>query len=280
MSPKHILAAAALCALMTTTANVEAQSPARLRPDQQRALELTLKGVEPSMRPFLREQMAANLAPYSEAQIALLIKGLEDSASTSSGDHADTEAEQRAEEISPADLEYNRKQFEPAIRKAHKAQVEFDAFANAKLEAHCPKRGEFARWGSAWRYEMMPLKEEVSTATWNVESDIAVMGSTYAPQDGRYTFDFSKVRFTFDKAAVEGAIKQACGEYRAQGKTFLAKLDPLVAKEDWQGAHDLEQRAMSWIDPVRRRLDEALTKQSPNSDYALITAMQNPKRAR
>ncbi len=280
MSPKHFLAAASLCALLTTAAQVQAQPPVRLRPDQQRALDLTLQGVEPSMRPFMREQMAANLAPYSEAQIALLIKGLTDGASTSSSDEPDTESEQRAEEISPADLEYNRKQFEPAIRKAHAAQVEFDAYANARLEAYCPKRSEFARWGSGWRYEMMPLKEEVSTATWNVESDIAVMGATYAPQDGRYTFNFSKVRYTFDKTAVDSAVKQACSEYRAQGKTFLAKLDPLIAKQDWKGASDLEQRAMDWVEPVRRRLDEVLTKQSPNSDYALINAMQNPKRAR
>jgi hypothetical protein len=279
MSPKHLLAAAALCALMTVNANVEAQSPARLRPDQQKAVELTLQSVDPAMRPFMRERLWAGFAGYSEAQIATYMKGL--TGTNAGGDNAvEDVSDDPAKEMSPADLAYNRKQFEPAIRKAHAAQVEFDRFANEKLQALCPKRDEMARWGSAWRYEMVPLKEGVSTATWNVENDIAVMGSSYAPQDGRYDFDFSKVRYSFDKAAVEGAIRQACMEYRAQGRTFLAKLDPLIAGKDWEGAHRLEQQAMGWVEPVRRRLDDVLTKQSPNSDFALVVAMQNPKRAK
>lgn len=279
MSPKHLLAAAALCALMTANVNVEAQSPVRLRPDQQRAVELTLQSVDPSMRPFMRERLSAGFAGYDEAQIASYIKGLS-TMNAESGSGSDDSSEEPAKEMDPADLAYNRKQFEPAIRKAHAAQVEFDRFANEKLTAYCPKRDEMARWGSAWRYEMVPLKESVSTATWNVENDIAVMGATYAPQDGKYDFDFSKVRYTFDKAAVDGAIKQACAEYRAQGKTFLAKLDPLIAAKNWEAAHQLEQGAMRWVDPVRQRLDDVLSKQSPNSDYALVTAMQNPKRAK
>jgi hypothetical protein len=257
----------------------EAETP-KLRPDQQRAVELSLRGMDPAMVPFMRETMAKNLAPYGEAQIAALIAGLESKEFSPSNSSADNEPDEEAAEptLSPEDFAFNRAQYEPVIRKAHAAQKKFDDFVNARLQAKCPKPGAAARWGSAWRYELIPLKEEWSTASWNPDSDVQVIGSVYGPQDGRYKFDFSKVRFTFDEKVVGDAIDKACADYGAKGKEFLAKLDPLVAREDWEGAHRLEQSAMRWIDPIRSRMEDALNKQSPNGNQAIMDALQNGKR--
>jgi hypothetical protein len=263
------------CVLLSPTGHAETP---KLRPDQQRAVELSLRGMDPSMVPFMRETMAKNLAPYGEAQIAALIAGLESMEAPTSG-HGTEDAPETAE-LSPEDFAFNRAQYEPVIRKGHDAQKKFDAFVTARLETKCPKRDTVARWGSAWRYELIALKEGWSTASWNADSDVTVLGSTYAPQDGRYKFDFSKVRYTFDEKVAGAAIDKACADYAAKGKEFLAKLDPMVAREDWEGAHRLEQGAMTWIDPIRARMEDTLNKQSPNVNIAVMDALQNGKRVK
>jgi hypothetical protein len=175
--------------------------------------------------------------------------------------------------VSPDDLAWNEAQYEPAIRKAHAAQTAFDAFVETTLAAHCPAE-PFARWGAAWRYEFPRLKTASATASDSADIDVAVLGAAYAPQDGRYRFDFSAVRYTFDKHAVEAAILQGCAEYKAQGRTFLRRIDMAVARKDWDAARALEQRAGAWLRPVRARLEAVLATQSPASDFALIQALQ------
>lgn len=254
-----------------------------LRPDQKRAVELSIAGVDPAQRPFMYEQMAKNLAPYDEKQIAALIKGLEASASKEQIEIADSHLNDTGPvegALSAADFAYNRAQYEPVIRKAWEAQKKYDDFVNAKMAAYCPDRDTAARWGSAWRYELHQFRIPSATASWNPDTDVQVMGSAYAPQDGRYNFDFSKVRYSFDEKAADAAIKEACSAFAAKGVEFLAKLDPMIAKEDWSGAFKLEQTANAGIEPIRAKLDQKLEPLSPNYGYPLMAALQNGKRVK
>ena len=59
------------------------------------------------------------------------------------------------------------------------------------------------------------------------------LAEAYAPQDGRYKFDFSKVRMTFDEKAVDAAIKTACDKVHAAGATSSRRSIPLIAAKDW-----------------------------------------------
>jgi hypothetical protein len=278
MTPNHILAALAACTLFTAYgSDSHAQTARKLRPDQIRAVETVLAGMEPAMRPLMRDSIADSIAPYSEAQVKLMMQGIAKEAADKAQPASDA-VEEAPGALSPEDFEYNRKQFEPAIRTAWAAQKAFDDYTNAKLAEHCPKSGTFARYGSAWRYDFIAFQPVWPTASDRPEIDVAVFGSSYAPQDGRYDFDFSKVRMTFDKTKVDAAVTQACREYAAQGKTFLAKLDAKLAANDHDGAFKLEMSASGWIAPVRERLETVLKANAPSADYALLNALQNGKR--
>lgn len=265
----------------TTPASQPSGGAPKLRPDQKRAVELSIVGTEPSMRPFMYEQMAKNLAPYDEKQIAALIKGLE--ANASKEDLAAVDAAMKTDgpvtgALSKADFDFNRAQYEPAIRQHWAAKKKFDDFVNAKRAAYCPNRDSVARFGAAWRYELVQFGMESAVASQNPDADVAVLGSSYAPQDGRYKFDFSKVRMTFDEKAVDAAVKEGCDGYKAEGVKFLAKIDPMIARQDWEGAHRAEQAAMGGVDIVLDRMNAKLAKLSPDDGYPMLTALQNGKR--
>ena len=269
------LAAIAACAVFLAPSPAEAQT-AKLRPDQERAIEAALKDVEPSMRPMAREQLAKTFASFSEMQISMMMAKMESNKKAEAAKPKPVvEPERKA---TPEDLAYNRAQYEPVIRKHHTAQKKFDEFFNAKIAAYCPGRDDFARFGSGWRYEQGQFVEPSSLATWNVETNVTVAGEAYAPKDGRYTFDFSKVRMTFDEKAADAAIKQACTSVKARGAEFLAKVDPLLAKKDWDGAFMAEGSAQAKLEPIRTELKTKLDQISPGDFSAVQLAMMNGKR--
>jgi len=269
------LAAVLACAVFLAPNAGEAQTP-KLRPDQQRAIEAALKDVEPSMRPMAREQLAKTFASFSEPQIAMMMAKMEENRRAEAAKPAKVKEEPKRP-ATPADLAYNRAQFEPVIRKHHAAQKRFDEFANAKLTAYCPGRDDFARFGSGWRYEQGEFMQPSSLATWNVDSNVEIAGQAYAPQDGRYNFDFSKVRMTFDEKAVDAAISQACDQVKARGKEFLAKVDPLLAKKDWDGAFLAEGSAQGKLEPIRTELKAKFDKLSPGDFTEIQMALMNGK---
>jgi hypothetical protein len=255
----------------------------KLRPDQKYAVELSIAGVDPAQRPFIYGDMAKNLAPYDEKQIAALVKGLEANATAETKANAKKLAASDAPitgALSNEDFTYNRAQYEPAIRKAWTAQKAYDDFVNAKLTAYCPKRDEVARFGSAWRYELHQFVTPSATASWSADTDVQVMGAAYAPQDGKYNFDFSKVRTSFDEKAVDAAVKEGCESYAAAGKAFLAKVDPMISKQDWNGAFKLEQTANAGVEPIRAKMNAKLEPLSPNYGYPLMNALMNGKRVK
>ncbi len=171
-----------------------------------------------------------------------------------------------------------RAQYEPIMRKHHAAQVEFDKLVNAKVDAYCPKSGVYARYGSGWRYEVGQFMMESALGANKIDDRVMIAGEAYMPKDGRYQFDFSKVRTTFDASAVEAAIKTACGKVHATGKAFLAKVDPIIAKKDWDGAFKVEGTSNAALEPIRAELQAAYDKLGPRDISEFQLAMMNGKR--
>ena len=176
------------------------------------------------------------------------------------------------------DKAFMKAQYEPVIRKHHAAQKAFDAFYNAKIAEYCPARDAYARFGSAWRYEQGQFVEPSALASWNVETNVLVTDEAYAPQEGRYRFDFSKVRMTFDEAKVEAEIKSACERVHAAGRDFLTKVDPVIAQKDWVGAFKLEGWAKGRLNPIRHDLQVAMDKLSPGDTSEIVLALMNGAR--
>jgi hypothetical protein len=112
-------------------------------------------------------------------------------------------------------------------------------------------------------------------ASWNVETNVTVAGEAYAPKNGRYKFDFSEVKMSFDKAQVDAAIKASCDKVHVAGKAFLAKVDPLLAKKDWDGAFMAEGSAQGALQPIRDELKAKFDKLSPGDFSAIQIAMMN-----
>ncbi len=271
------LAAACVAAIFLTPTTGEAQSAGQLRADQQRAIELALNDVEPAMRPAARAQLAATFGQFSEAQIAMLVSQMTANAGKQP---APTQVAATETVATPADLAFNRAQFEPVIRKHHAVQTKFDAFVNAKLAAYCPTRDQYARYGSGWRYEQGQYVQPSALATWNVETDVAVAAEAYAPHGGRYNFDFAEVRMTFDEKAVDASIKSACDKVHAAGRDFLAKVDPVIAAKDWDKAFTLERWAQGRLDPIRAVMAADFEKLSPGDFTEIQLAMMRGRKVK
>jgi hypothetical protein len=268
------LAAVLTCAVFLSPTIGEAQTAsAKLRPDQQRAVEIALQQVEPAMRPMAREQLSKSFAPFSEAQIAMMMAKMDENDKAAAAKPAPVVEVER--ESTPEDIAFMKAQYEPVMRKHHAAQVEFDKLVNAKVDAYCPASGVYARYGSGWRYEVGQFMMESALGANNIEARVTVAGEAYMPKDGRHKFDFSKVRTTFDKGAVDAAIKSACDKVHATGKTFLAKVDPLIAKQDWDGAFKAEGSANAALEPIRRELQAAYDRIGPGDISVFQLAMMN-----
>ena len=173
------------------------------------------------------------------------------------------------------DAAFMKAQYEPVIRQHHAAQKAFDAFFNAKIAAHCPTRDQYARYGAAWRYEQGQFGTPSALASWNVDTDVLVASEAYAPQEGRYRFNFSKVRMAFDEAKVEAEIKIACERLHAAGRDFLAKIDPVIAQKDWDNAFKLERWAQGRRDMILSQLQAAVGNLSPGDFTEIQLALMN-----
>jgi len=245
----------------------------KLRPDQERAIELMLQDVEPALRPMARQQLAASFVHFTEAQIAMTIAGMNanrvaPATTPAPAPEADTVA-------TPEDRAFMRAQFEPVMRRHHAAQVQFDTLVNGKVAAYCPASGVYARYGSGWRYEVGHFMMDSAIGANNIETRVSVAGDAYMPTDGRYRFDFSRVRTSFDRNAVDAAIKSACDKVHATGRAFLAKVDPLIAKQDWDGAFKAEGAANAALEPIRRELQAAYDRLGPGDIGVFQLAMMN-----
>jgi hypothetical protein len=266
------LAIACTAAVLFAPTHSNAQTP-KLRPDQERAIEAMLQEVEPAMRPMARQQLAASFANFSEAQIAMMMAKMKENKATAA--KAPKPVVEVETPSTPEDIAFMKAQYEPVMRKHHAAQVEFDKLVNAKVSAYCPASGVYARYGSGWRYEVGQFMMESALGANNIEARVTIAGEAYMPKDGRYKFDFSKVRTTFDKGAVDAAIKSACDKVHTTGKAFLAKVDPLIAAKNWDGAFLAEGSANAALEPIRSELQAAYDRIGPGDIGVFQLAMMN-----
>ncbi|HOP19215.1 MAG TPA: hypothetical protein PK585_03965 [Amphiplicatus sp.] len=272
MTRKLLLAAALGAPLLLAGASLAAD----LRPDQKAAVEKLLADIDPATRDYLRPQMEESVAMLNEAQIADLVAGMDDSGS---GDTVDEEeAYEEEPTATPEDLAYNRAQFEPVYRKHWQAQKDFDAFADATLAAKCADREKYAVFGSAYRYELPTLAPNWPRAADNVDAAVAIFTDAYAPKDGRYKFDFSNVRMSFDKPAVEAAISKACAAWNTEAAAFYKKARPLADANDFAGAQAAANAGAAKMAPIAQALETALNEQAPAADYSFFMAMQSGER--
>jgi hypothetical protein len=243
-----------------------------LQPFQQEALDKILTTIEPEIRPMMRAQLAPTLAMMNEQQVSMMLESFAAQAEAA----APREPEAEPPTASADDLEYNRAQFEPMIRRSWEADKAFDDFVTGKLAERCPEEGRFAVFGSAWRYEVYPLAPTWPAASADADLAVEILGASYAPQDGRYDFDFSGVRLEFDRSAVERGIAAACAEYVAIGEAFLAQARADTSGDDVPpNGMSIERSANAQASVVRERLEKILNAQAPGAINAVLAALLN-----
>lgn len=252
---------------------------AELRPDQLAAVEAMLQQMEPQIRPMFRAQLEASVAMMTPDQIKQFMAGL---ANNNGGANEPEPEPEPASVATPEDIEYNRKQYEPVARKHWEAKKAFDTYVDSQLAAKCPAQGSYAVYRSAERYEMMPVSANWHRAATNADLEVQVIGGAYIPQDGRYDFDFSKVRMTFDKQAVSAAIEKACSEWTKQAVEFKKKAGELMHAGKSSEALAYENSANSKVSAINEELTQAIDALSPASrgNEDMMNALMNPKRAR
>jgi hypothetical protein len=246
-----------------------------LKPFQQDALNKILATMDAQTQAVARPQLEQTLAMMNEAQVQLMLQKLEQPP-----DNPPEEAQMVEESVAtPEDLEYNRAQYEPALRQAWQASHDFDEFADATLAANCPtNRDEYAVYGSAWRYEVMPMQPTWTRASNSADLEVQIVGPSYAPQDGRYDFDFSGMRNNFDRAAVESAIKSACAEYRRIGGEFMAAAKAGMQGDMLPNGPALENAANAKASPLMNALGDKLKSLGPAGNAPILTALINGTR--
>jgi hypothetical protein len=103
---------------------------------------------------------------------------------------------------------------------------------------------------------------------------------SYAPQDGRYEFDFSAVKQDFDRNAVEGAIAAACRDYAAIGEAFMSDAQNRISEDRLDEGGAIEGAANGRLGAVRETLEAALVAHAPAGDGALLRALMEGQPAR
>ena len=148
------------------------------------------------------------------------------------------------------------------------------------MAAKCPDRHAYAVVDGPARYELRPLSPTWPRASGDVETDVTVIAGSYAPQDGRYDFDFSQVRTSFDKGAVSAAIAKACADWAREGAAFQTKARALVDAGKDEAAFELERASYGKADAIETPLNAVLGEQAPSANYALFNALMNGRPAK
>ncbi|MEQ9561071.1 MAG: hypothetical protein RLN69_01025, partial [Woeseiaceae bacterium] len=244
---------------------------------QQDALTKILNTMDPQVRQMMRPQLEQTLGMLDEAQVKMLLASMEaDVSGTESSD--DYYVEEETQVANEADLEFNRQQYEPAIRKSWQAAKSYDDFVDAELARACPPTNQFAVFGSGWRYEIYPPKLSWPRASNSADTDVQILGASYAPQDGRYRFDFSGVKESFDKAAVGQAIASFCKGFRAAGEAFMSEAKSGIEDDFLPGGYELEQKYNGIVSKYVQQLEIVIQTQAPAANNALYLALLNGER--
>lgn len=265
-----------LCGALAWASSAAASA---LEPYQQEALDAILANVEPEMHSMIRAQFEPMLAGMNPAQVEMLMAGMAEAESADAAVEEGTfDEEMSPAEATPEDLAWNRAQYEPVIRALWEAQKAFDDFVATGIEEGCGAPGSYAVWGQAWRYELWPLDPNWPKASNSPDLDVEIIGGSYAAQDGRYRYDFSQVRTSFDRQAVGAAVASACAEYAALGQGFVADARARVVNDTLPGGDELEGTANNQAGVIRMRLEDVLQAEAPAANGALFQALLNGER--
>lgn len=249
---------------------------AGLRPDQEAAVERMLAELEPANREAARAQIEQSVAGLSPAVISMLVNNLDSKQAAVRA--AQPSAPQKKRQATAEELAYNRAQYEPALRRNWRLQKDFDEFVDAQLKARCPERDKYAVYGIAERHELRELNPEWFRGTDSADINISVYEGSRAPKDGRYDFDFSKARVSFDKQAVANAIATACEDWIREAAAFHDKASAHMKGGQSAAAAKAERSGNARIDAIAKVLLTAIEKESPSPDLALEDALSKPKR--
>lgn len=259
-----------ICSFIMSVSTASAQE---LKPFQQKALDAMLADFDAETRPMAEAQFKPMLAAMNEAQVQLML------ASYASGgqEPEQDEVEKPASDYvaTAEDLEFNRAQYEPAIRNLWQLQKAFDDLVDSTVEQSCGSPGEFAVFGSGWRYQVYPLNPTWTRASNSPDLDVQIIGGSYAQSDARYQYDFSAVSTRYDEQAVIAAVTAACNEYRRIGQEFLSAARGRMTANDLPGGYEMENAANARLGPVREQLNEQLERLSPGGNGALVMALLN-----
>ncbi|HET6564830.1 MAG TPA: hypothetical protein VFG52_05410 [Xanthomonadales bacterium] len=256
--------------------SVTAAIAQELKPFQQKALEIMMTDIDPASRAVAEAQFKPMLANMSEGQVQMILEGYQASRERAAADEIAAADEPPADSVaSPEDLEFNRAQYEPMVRNVWKAQKSFDDLVDNTVEQSCGKQGEFAVFGSGWRYELYPLNPTWTRASNSADLDVQIIGSSYAQSDARYQYDFSNVRTSYDQQAVIAAVRSACDEYSKIGRAFVSEARSKIANDDLPGGFEMENAANGKVSPVREKLNAELEALSPGGGSPLILALLN-----
>lgn len=262
-----------VCLLLATAVLAQAA----LQPYQQRALEQILATMDPQVQAMMRPQLEQTLAILSESQVEMMLASMAEDG-TSDGDDDSTAASDAAPVMSDEDRAWNRSQYEPALRSAWAADKAFDDFVDSRLQSSCPASGSYAVWGQAWRFEVMPFAPSWSRSSDTVDSYVQILGESYAPQDGRYRFDFPNFSKGFDREVVASSIGKACDDYRRIGEEFMTAAEQQVSDSTLQAGPAIENRANGLAAKVQQELESVLLQHAPDAKSAVLLAMINGQR--
>lgn len=240
---------------------------AELRPDQELLVAHMVAGLEPSTRESLRADTEKQVAAMSPEEVAATMTalGIDPQAPPPA------QREPAAPMTSAGDSHYHRNQYEPVYRESWRSQRAFDDFVTAELAARCPDRHQYAVVMGPARYEV-PQLAHTPLASWNPDNDLKVFASI-APQDGRYEFDFSKIKTTWDTAKVAAAISEACIAWTAIAAEFYRQTQPFEQAGNGQKVYELEKSAAARFYPLADKLASALEAEAPSNNEEFFMAL-------
>jgi hypothetical protein len=273
----RILAAACVAAIFFAVPATAAE----LKPFQKEALEILIKALPEEHKAAARAQFEQILAPMNEMQVAMMVSAAQQAMAeddTEEGAAGDEDYSDTAEQVAtPEDLAFNEKQYEPVVHKLWQASRDCDLYVEETLADNMS--GEtYAAWGLAWRYDLPAMRLGDLHTTPSTYENFAMTFRGMAPQDGRYTFDFSHVKTSCDRAAIEAAVKAAYADYDKLGRAFVPEVKAAAEADDFSKADAIVAKASAKVAMIVKRLEQAVAEHRPNGSEALLQALMYGKR--
>lgn len=254
-----------------------------LKPYQKEALEILIKALPEEHKAAARAQFEQILAPMNEMQVAMMVSAAEQAMAEDAAEEdtaADEDYGDTEEQVAtPEDLAFNEKQYEPVVRKLWEASRDCDLYVEETL-ANNMSGETYAAWGQAWRYDLPAMRLADLRNAPSTYENFAMTFRGMAPQDGRYAFDFSHVKTSCDRGAIEAAVKTAYADYDKLGKAFVPEVKAAAEADDFSKADAIVAKASAKVAVIVKRLEQAVAEHRPNGSEALLQALMYGKRVK